>query len=261
MADAIIYGHMLTAAVGLPLTAMVGAAAMTFGAAVIRGLTGFGMAIILVPLLGLIIAPADAVVLAIILQLLIGPVGIRTIVRHAHLASALPLSAAAMVTTPLGIAMLAATAPDVARLLIALVALAAFVLIMLPQLPVGHRPGRLAIALTGTASGLLNGFAAMPGPPVVPFYLRQSLPPLEARASMMLVFFATAIAGTIAAWWAGLVHGPLLILAVLLFGPMLLGNWLGGLAFGRVSTLLWRTGVGVVLGLAGLGAIGRLIGG
>ena len=35
-----------------PLT-LVGAAAMTFGAAYVRGLTGFGMAIILVPLLGL----------------------------------------------------------------------------------------------------------------------------------------------------------------------------------------------------------------
>ena len=52
-----------------PLT-LVGAAAMTFGAAYVRGLTGFGMAIILVPLLGLIIAPGEAVVLGILLQLL-----------------------------------------------------------------------------------------------------------------------------------------------------------------------------------------------
>lgn len=44
---------------------------MTFGAAYIRGLTGFGMAIILVPLFGLIVKPGDAVVIAILLQVLI----------------------------------------------------------------------------------------------------------------------------------------------------------------------------------------------
>ena len=61
-----------------PLT-LAGAAAMTFGAAYVRGLTGFGMAIILVPLLGMLMPPGQAVVLGIILQLLIGPVGFRRI--------------------------------------------------------------------------------------------------------------------------------------------------------------------------------------
>src|SRR3546814_2868699 len=39
--------------VGIAPLTLAGAAAMTFGAAYVRGLTGFGMAIILVPLLGL----------------------------------------------------------------------------------------------------------------------------------------------------------------------------------------------------------------
>ncbi len=235
------------------------AAAMTFGAAVIRGLTGFGLAIILVPLLGLLIAPAQAVVIGILLQLLVGPVGLPRIMRDAHRPSALGISAAAWVTTPLGIAALAALSPDAARLLIALIALAAFGLIFLPQHPDGHRPGALAIGLTGAASGLLNGFAAMPGPPVVPFYLRQALSPQAARASMMLVFFATAIAGTAAAWWSGLIDRPLFLLSLLLFPPLLLGNWIGGLAFGRVAAPLWRSIVGLVLALAGVGALARLL--
>src|SRR3546814_3926138 len=68
----------------------------------------------------------------------------------------------------------------------------------------GHRPGRAAIAGTGLASGVLTGFAAMPGPPVVPFYLRRHLAPKVARASMLLTFFGTAIAGTLAALWVGI---------------------------------------------------------
>ena len=253
------YGELLTALVGLSPLAVGTAAAMTFGASVIRGLTGFGMAIIMVPLLDLLIPPAQAVVLAIVLQLLIGPVGLGKILRDAHRPSAVPLSAVAMAGTPLGIAALTAVSPDVARLLIAMVALAAFALILLPQLPAGHRPGRVAIGLTGAASGVLNGFAAMPGPPIVPFYLRQSIDPAEARASMMLIFFATSMAGTLAAWWAGLINGPLLALAMLLFAPMMLGNWLGGMAFGRVPAALWRSIVGVVLGIAGAGAVARIL--
>lgn len=84
---------------------------MTFGAAAIRGLTGFGMAIILVPLLGLVIEPAQAVVVAILLQLFIGPVGIGKIHADAETASAIPIAVIAMLATPLGLWALGVTAP------------------------------------------------------------------------------------------------------------------------------------------------------
>lgn len=237
---------------------LAGAAAMTFGAAFVRGLTGFGMAIILVPLLGLIIAPGEAVVLGILLQLLIGPVGLRDILADADRPTAVPIGLIAMVTTPLGMLLLKATPADVARLLITLVAVAAFVAVLLPKHAEGHRPGRLAIAGTGLASGVLTGFAAMPGPPVVPFYLRRSLEPRVARASMMLIFFATAIAGALSAWSVGLATERLIWLTIILFPPMALGNWLGGLAFGKVPESVWQILVAVVLGVAGIAAVARL---
>lgn len=260
MAGEITYAQMLAASVGLPLVGIAAAAIMTFGAAFVRGLTGFGMAIILVPLLGMLIAPAQAVVLAILLQLLIGPVGLGTILKDAHRPSAVPIAALAMATTPLGMLALNAVSADAARLLIAAVAIAAFALILLPQHAAGHRPGRAMIGATGAASGVLTGFAAMPGPPVVPFYLRQQIAPEEARASMMLIFFATAIAGTLAAVWVGIADWAMFLLAALLFPPMVLGNWLGTKAFGRVADRTWRIFVGLVLGVAGLGAVLRLLG-
>ncbi|OYZ88925.1 MAG: hypothetical protein B7Y00_02820, partial [Sphingomonadales bacterium 17-56-6] len=65
--------------IGISSTQLLLLAAVTFGAAYIRGLTGFGMAIILVPLFGLIVKPGEAVVIAILLQVLIGPVGLKVI--------------------------------------------------------------------------------------------------------------------------------------------------------------------------------------
>ena len=241
-----------------PLT-LAGAAAMTFGAAYVRGLTGFGMAISLVPLLGLIIAPGEAVVLGILLQLLIGPVGLKVIMADADRSTAIPIALLAMLATPVGMFALDATTPDVARLLITLIAVGAFVAVLLPKQPEGHRPGRIAIAGTGIASGILTGFAAMPGPPVVPFYLRRHLEPKVARASMMLIFFATAIAGTLAALWVGIATWRLFILALVLFLPMWLGNRIGGRHFGSVPPHVWQAMVAVVLGVAAVSAVVRIL--
>jgi hypothetical protein len=40
---------------------------------------------------------------------------------------------------------------------------------------------------------------------------------------------------------------------------VLLGNWLGTLAFGKVSDAAWRAFTGGVLGLAALAALWRLL--
>ena len=245
--------------VGLAPLTVAGAAAMTFGAAYVRGLTGFGMAIILVPLLGLIVPPGEAVVLGILLQLLIGPVGLKVILADADRGTAVPIALLAMLATPAGMVALHATTPDVARLLITLIAVGAFIAVLLPKQPEGHRPGRIAITGTGIASGILTGFAAMPGPPVVPFYLRRHLEPKVARASMMLVFFATAIAGTLAALWVGIATARLFVLSLILFLPMWLGNRVGGRHFGSVAPHVWQAMVAIVLGVAAISAVIRIL--
>ncbi len=245
--------------IGLAPLTLAGAAVMTFGAAYVRGLTGFGMAIILVPLLGLIMPPGEAVVMGILLQLLIGPVGIGMIVADADRATALPIGLLAMALTPLGMFALDHTPADVARLLITLAAVAAFVAVLLPKQAEGHRPGKLAVAGTGIASGILTGFAAMPGPPVVPFYLRRRVAPKVARASMLMIFFMTAIAGTLAALWLGIASWRLLLVALVLFAPMWLGNRVGASHFGRVPPHIWQVMVALVLGVAAVSAVVRLL--
>ena len=232
---------------------------MTFGAAAIRGLTGFGMAIILVPLLGMIIRPDHAVILAILLQLLIGPVGIRTIIIDFHKPSATLIALTAVMTTPIGILLLSHTAPALARLLIATIAIGAFLLVLIPR-PDPKPPGTAVTLLTGAAAGVLTGFAAMPGPPVVPYYIASGFSPVIARASMMFVFFATAIAATVSSWLIGFLDPPTVITSLLLFPAVLAGNWAGGLAFGRIAPKVWRTMVGLILGIAGVSAVIRAFG-
>jgi uncharacterized protein len=242
---------------GLSLSTLATALALVFGASIVRGLTGFGLAIILVPLLGLIVAPAEAVVISILLQLLAGPIGLKRILADGERATAIPISIAAMLATGPGVWLLSVTPPDVARLAIALLALAAFGLLFVPAKE-GAVPGRKESITTGLAAGLLTGFASIPGPPVVPFYMRRKLPPAIARASMLMVFFACAIAGSIAAFALGIANLHLLWLSILFYPSLYLGTRLGELAFGKVGEAAWRTFVGITLGVAGVAAVARM---
>lgn len=238
------------AVIALALTA-------ALAAAFVRGLAGFGMAILLVPVLALAIPPAEAVVVGNWLGLLIGLKDFRHNLANAE-RSVRTIALLAVLATPLGVALLSLTAPPFARMLIALVALGAFLLVLLPQRE-PHPPGRLTTGLTGIASGLLAGFAGMPGPPVVPYYLGRRIEPRIARASMLVIFMATSLAGVLSATMLGVatVREPLLALG--LFPAVIVGDWLGHKAFGKVSTRAWRLFVGIVLGAAAFSALLKLL--
>ncbi|WP_421839891.1 sulfite exporter TauE/SafE family protein [Novosphingobium sp.] len=228
-----------------------------FIAAFVRGLAGFGMAILLVPLIALVIRPGEAVVVSNILGLLIGLVGARKVWNVGEKSAGM-IGGLAMLMTPLGLLALFATPPALARVLIAVVAIGAFVMVLLPAKP-GHAPGNLETGLTGAAAGLLTGFAGMPGPPVVPYYLRRPIPREVARASMLTVFLLTSAASTTAALALGLASWRDALFALLLFAPVLAGNHLGSLAFGKVSDPVWRTFVGFLLAASALMAVLRLL--
>ncbi|MFN9377179.1 MAG: sulfite exporter TauE/SafE family protein [Novosphingobium sp.] len=234
------------------------ALAAALAAAFVRGLAGFGMAILLVPVLGLAIPPSEAVVTANWLGIFIGLVGLKAILGASE-RSAFVIGGVAMLATPLGVWLLSITDPALARLIIALVALGAFALVLLPKRPHGHQPSGIETSGTGIACGVLTGFAGMPGVPVVPFYLRRQIAPQLARASLMTIFLATSVAGVGSAVALRVATWRELLLAALLFPAVLIGNALGNRAFGKVSDTAWRTFVGFVLGAAALAALWRLL--
>lgn len=227
------------------------------GSAFVRGLTGFGMAILLVPVLALALPPVEAVVLTNALALMIGATEIRTLVRDAE-RSAWVIGALVVVTTPLGLYALSLTGKDVARLVIALIALSAFVAILLPKRGEGA-PGRLTTGGVGVLSGLMTGYAGMPGPPVVPYYAGRNLPRSTIKASMQLIFTVAASAGLASALWLGILRWELLVFALLILPMIIAGNKLGARVSGRVSDPAWRIFVGVVLGGAAAAAFARLV--
>ena len=248
---------LIKAWLGLDPVTFLALSGIVLGAGAVRGLTGFGFAILAVPLMGLVIPPTEAVLLAIILQMLIGPFGVRVAIAQIdrRLVSGVALGAA--LGTPAGLLVLSATAPDTARLRIATIAIGCFGIFLIKRAPLPSR-APAHIAATGLAAGVLNGFAAMPGPPVVLYFVRSGVSPMAARGSMILVFFAAATAGTLTAWLRGLLDGHLVLLSAAVFPLMLAGNHVGSKFFGAVPERTWRTAVVILLVVSALGALFKL---
>lgn len=247
----------LSAWLGLDPTVFAALCAIVLGAGAVRGLTGFGFAILAVPLMGLVIPPTDAVLLAIVLQMLIGPFGVGKALGHIDTSLVAGVAGGAMVGTPFGLLILSATSVDVARLMIASIAVGCFGIFLVKRAPTPSRaPSH--VAATGLAAGLLNGFAAMPGPPVILYFVRSGVTPMAARGSMILVFFAAAIAGTITAWLRGLIDAQLALLSAAVFPLMLIGNHVGSRFFGTIPERVWRTCVVILLVASALGALLKL---
>lgn len=236
------------------IAAALGAA---LGSAFVRGLTGFGMAILLVPILALALPPVESVLLANFLSLFIGLTEVRRLVRGAE-RSAWRVSLLVVLFTPLGLLALAATSDDLARFLIAMIALSAFFAILLPR-RAGTEPGHLATGGVGVLSGLMTGYAGMPGPPVVPYYVGRDIPRETAKASMMLIFTIASFAGLVSGAALGILAWRLPLLAAVLFPAVLIGNALGDRTSGRITDRLWRSAVGIILGGAALAALLRLV--
>ena len=213
---------------------LVAALLAAFGSAFVRGLTGFGMAILLVPILALALTPLDAE------------------------RSAWIIAGIVLLTAPLGFIALSLTTPGVARLIVALIAFSAFLAILLPRRPAAQ-PGMVATGGVGVVSGLMTGYAGMPGPPVVPYYVGRDLPRETAKASMMLIFTIAPFAGLATGAVLEVLDWQLALLALGLFPAVLVGNKLGDRASGRMPDAVWRTFVGVVLAGAALAAFLRLL--
>ncbi len=241
----------------LSLTTWVLASLCIFAAAFIRGFTGFGLAVVGVPLLALFFAPAEIVPSIMILAIIAGLQLIPKIWRKVDWRLLLPTLVGAAIGTPLGTWLLAGVPADWMRVLIGLAVLAASAAVQL-GFRFAQRPPAGVSAGFGAIAGLTGGAAAMPGPSVIFLFLAVPIAHEAGRASLILFFQVSAAMSAVSATVAGLMQVHSLILGAALVPAMLVGNALGDRVFDKASAKTYRRVV--VLLLAGLGAIAAIRG-
>lgn len=222
------------------------AVAVVFAGAFCQGLTGFGFALIVVPILSIpwdVKASAAAAALLGMVSYFPLLIQVRSHVRFRPVVVLLLGTAAG---TPVGVAMLALVNTDVLKIWVAFVVIALSLLFAFSHRLRPRNQTLWGSVAVGSISGLLRGSTGMGGPPIVLYFLGHQQE-IEGFRSTMLAYFLPAgimvVAGFAA---AGKVTPEVLTTAALSLPSLFVGLWLGATLRYRVRPGAFQ---GIVLGV------------
>lgn len=234
--------------------ALVWAAVAAFIAGVTRGFSGFGGALIFMPLVSAAFGPEVAApVLLVIDTVLTAPITIRAF-RACTWHEVAPLAVGAIMTVPLGVYVLNHADPVTLRWILAMLAFGLVFLLMSGW----RHSGRPKLATTlgvGLVAGTFGGAAQMSGPAVIAYWLGGGRPAAEVRANLF-GFFALATVASALAYAASGLFTPEVGRLSLVLGPLYaVGLAAGARAFRGASDAHYRRAAYIVIGLAALASL------
>ena len=210
-----------------------------FIAALARGFSGFGAALIFVPLAGTVVSPQVASPLLLITDAVLAVGFIPNAFRQADKREVGIMALGALIGIPLGTLLLVRTDPLTIRW--AIVVMAGLMLALLVS---GWRyRGKPTAPLTfsvGGFAGVCSGAAQVGGPAIVTYWLGSPSPPAIVRANIILYFsISTAIA--MVSYFAGGVLTMTVVRLALVVGPVYgLGLFIGSRLFGVADEAIFR---------------------
>ena len=231
------------------------AALGVFFAGFSRGFSGFGAALIAMPVLAVLYDPVEAVVVMTLLEVPATLLLLPTVARQAEWRAVMPLGLASLVPIPLGAWILVSLDTEMLRRGIALLVLL-FAVLLASGWQYRRRPTLPVLWGIGGLSGLMGGLANMSGPLVVVFLLAGANSAQQVRAGVMAYFtFSTLLRVGVYAAHSLYAVGTLSLGGVLVL-PYLLGIWTGSHLFKGVSERLFR--IAVLLLVSSMGVVALL---
>ncbi len=221
---------------------------------VIRGFSGFGTALIFLPIATPYLGPFGALIGLTIMDIF-GPLpNLRRAWSAVNKGDLTRLLMGCAVVLPLGLWVLTKVAPEVFRYAVSILALVMLAILIL-GLRYHGRVSRTMVTGIGGAAGFLGGVAGLPGPAVILFYMSRPLPVDVIRATILLFLlgFDFLLLGFLTGM--GQVTLTAIALGFTLAVPNLLGNWLGGWLFRPELERLYRAAAYVAIALAALSGL------
>lgn len=223
-------------------------------ASFIRGLTGFGFALILAPLLLLILSPVAVVVINILLAMFSNIVVLVYFFRRIDIKRILPMALSSLMGIPVGIWIISVITPSVLKILIGVVIIC-FAVLLASGFRKAFAGERLSSGIAGFFSGMLTTSTSLGGPPVVLFMHSQKWPKEVIHPSLAGYFTFLGIFSLGAFALAGHVNAETIITVVSLAPALLVGTGLGIIVFKRVNARFFRAlslGIVVCAGILGI---------
>lgn len=215
---------------GLPWPDLVWLLGAAFTAGLVRGFSGFGTAMIYLPVAGQILSPFGAITTLVIMDLVAPLPNARRAWRDGDPADVLRLGIGLVLALPIGLYTLTLVSPDVFRYAVSAVAM-----VLLACLIGGFRyRGPLTRPLiygTGGLSGFLGGVSGIAGPPVILLYMASASQAMTVRANTLLYLILTDIVFLPVLAAFGRLEGQAVLLGLAMIVPGVLGNIAGAALF------------------------------
>ena len=210
-----------------------------FFAAFIRGIAGFGFALILAPILLLILNPTSVVVVNLFLGLLSNILVLSYSLKKVNLKKILPMVMSSSLGIPLGAWIITLTAPSTLKILIGGVTVSFAVLLALGFSKAFTRE-KLACSVAGFLSGIFYSSTSLGGPPVVLFMHNQNWQREMIHTSLAAYFLFACSWSLVVLSVSGLVDTKIIASAASLVPALLAGVGLGMVVFRRINTRYFR---------------------
>ena len=226
---------------------------IVFIAFFVRSLSGFGSALISIPLLAFFFDLKFAIPMELIFEIVLSFLLILPVWRSADLSQLGPLIVGLLLGRVLG-AHLLATSPNETLMIVLGVVVIAFstYLIKTARKPITVSiPAKWGIPI-GIIGGVFGGLLGMSGPLVVLYLACQIEEKEKLRASLIVIFLINSVWGAILYWYNGLFSQEMLSVALVLSPAFFLATFLGYKAHYQVSESWFRIIVSLVVMVSGV---------
>ncbi len=227
-------------------------------AGLIRGYSGFGSGMVAVLGLSLVFPPATLVPVVLLLEVVASTSLLPSVWGLVDWSSLRWLFLGALLGTPAGTYLLASIPARTMRVAIAIIVMG---LVILSQRKADFRRhfGKSATVSVGVVSGLLNGSAAIGGPPVILFFFSSLSQVAVSRASLIAFFLGADLlaAGMSAA--QGLITIKTWLMLSILTLPLVCGLVIGSRTFIHTNPEIFRRRVMQLLMILAIAALVRSI--
>jgi len=220
-----------------------------------RGLAGFGVGLIMMPVGAAVLGPAVMVPLMALIDIPTSVWLARGVWRDFDRREVGLMLGSAYVGIPAGIALLVLVDAEIIKTAAGLIVLAS-ALALVTGFKLSGAPSVPRTLATGFSSGILEGSVGLPGPPVILVWLATQVPGLRLRANT-IVYFLGLMAFVIPSFWvAGLLTVHVWQITAVVMPVFFAGVALGKASVGFVPDALFRK---IVLGLVIAGAVSSLL--
>jgi uncharacterized protein len=213
--------------------------AIAFVSGTARGFSGFGSALIFMPLASSMAAPKLVAALLLIIDLVAAAPLLPNAWKQADRKATAVMVGGALVGVPVGTYFLTRLDPVTTRWIISGFVIALLVLLLSGWRYRGKEHASIAVGIGGL-SGFCSGLAQTGGPPIVGYWLGRPIPSIIARANILLFFGASDLFSAVAYAVSGLINADAIKFAFVVGPVYALGVWSGASLFGRASESVFR---------------------